>query len=146
MALALASVVGVGASALAQYPPRMVLVLNPTTVAPRAEFTATLTGCTPGEVVTFSLVSGSATATCTGSATVTLTAPSTVGTFTVTASAPSGTASATLRVVAQAAAAEELPRSGSDSLPIVRIGAGLLIAGLGLIGVVWYRRRSSAAA
>jgi hypothetical protein len=146
MVLAVAPVLGIGAAAVAQYPPEVVLLVNPSTVSVGAHFTATFEGCTTGEVVNFSLVSDADSATCAaGVASVTLTAPDAAGTYTVTASASGGTATATLRVVDPDDVDAEIPQAGSDSLPIVRIGGAVLVAGLALVSVAWYRRRSAAA-
>jgi hypothetical protein len=143
LVLAATPVVLVGATAVAQYPPGLgTLVLSPTTVTTGGTFTATLTGCTTGDVIGFSLVSDGDTATCASVASVTLTAPATPGTYTVFASVADESVTATLTVVG-IDEDENLPDAGSDSLPIVRIGTGLLLAGLGLVGVAWYRRRSS---
>jgi hypothetical protein len=160
-----------GAAAAAQeepYPPGApTLTLSPSTVAPGGTFGATLTGCSLGDVVTVSLVSDSASATCSGggggsargimqepggTASVTLTAPTDPGTYTVTATAPGVSATATLTVAVPAAPAPApaappgaLPVTGSDSgVPIAQIAAGVLLAGAGLVAVATYRRRRSA--
>ena len=150
MMLAAALVLGSSAAAAAQQqpypPPTGTLVLSQSSVAPGGSFTATLNGCTDSEAVNFTVAGDSATATCDdGVATATLRAPSEADTYTVTATSPTVSATATLAVVGPDDD-DELPQAGSNTTPIVQLGLGVLVAGLGLVGVAWYRRRSSAAA
>ena len=146
--VASAPLLGSAALAPVPYPPPAVsLVLTPSTVAPGGTFTATFNGCTAGQVVTFTLTSDSESATCAASAVVTLTAPRAAGTYTVTATSPTASATATLTVRAPAPAPSgALPSTGSDSAPIAQIAGGVLLAGIGLASVAFYRRRSSTAA
>lgn len=152
-----ALILGTGAAAGAQDPPYPpdddALVLSPGTVAPGGTFSVTLTGCTDGEEVVFTVSGDSDTATCVGgSATGTLTAPTAPGTYTVTATSPTASASATLTVAADdddddgddGDDGDELPATGSDSAPIAQLAGGALLAGIGLVGVAWYRRRATA--
>jgi hypothetical protein len=152
-----------GGAAVSAYPPEApVLTLSPSTVTPDGSFSATLTGCALGEVVEFSLVSDSDTATCSGpgganrgiiqqdggSASVTLTAPTEPGNYTLTATTPTVSATATLTVAAAAPAPSpeaSLPTTGSDPAPIVQWAVGLVLAGLGLAGVAYHRHRSAPA-
>jgi LPXTG-motif cell wall-anchored protein len=127
------------------------LVLSSSTVAPGGTFSVTLNGCTDGEEVVFTVSGDSDTATCVGgSATGTLTAPTAPGTYTVTATSPTASATATLTVVAadddddDGDDGDELPATGSDSAPIAQLAGGALLAGIGLVGVAWYRRRATA--
>ncbi len=150
MMLAAAPVLGASGLAAAQsveYPlDDVTLVLSRSSVAPGGSFTATLNGCTDGEVVSFTVAGDSATATCDdGVASATLSAPSEADTYTVTATSPTVSATATLEVVGPDDDGE-LPQAGSNTTPIVQLGLGVVVAGLGLVGVGWYRRRSSAAA
>jgi LPXTG-motif cell wall-anchored protein len=159
VALAAAPVLMTTAAASAYPPGAPTLTLSPSTVAPGGAFGATFTGCALGDTVTVSIEGGaSASATCSGtgggtargimqeggpSASVMLNAPTVPGTYTVTATAPGASATATLTVTAAAPAGPSLPTTGSDtSIPITQVAIGVLLAGLGLVGVAWYRRKS----
>ena len=78
------------------------VVLSTATPAPGSTFTATLTGCTAGEIVQFSVAETGATVPCAGtSATASLTAPSAPGSYAVSAVAgASGVRDAAQLVVA----------------------------------------------
>lgn len=120
----------------------------------------------PGSTVTFNFFSqpvllGTAAADASGIATLEATIPTnaTPGTHTIVASgiAPDGSpleVSTTITVVADGAdgaavgggaAGGDLPRTGSNSVPVARIGAALLAVGGGLLFVT-RRRRAAAAA
>jgi LPXTG-motif cell wall-anchored protein len=145
------------------YPPGNLAVLAPGTVAPGASFQATFVGCPPGETVNFVFNGTTNPVACNGaagqyrlptvaglpSATVTLVAPTTPGTYTIVASGATtgATASATITVVGAAPGATPsggLPETGSDSAPTAKIGAGLIAVGAGLTAVAVRRRRAHA--
>lgn len=84
-----AALLALGAPAQADYPPGQIatLVAVPAVGGPGYTVTATVSNCYPGESLTFTLVSSTATATCsttTFQATVQLTAPAAVGFYDVT--------------------------------------------------------------
>lgn len=130
--------------------------------------TFTVTGCTPGETLTFTLnnvVLG--TAVCqaparlttgaivglllpqqagTGSATFTTTVPTTPGTYTYTVTGNQGFSRSTVVTVAAAATppAGGLPATGSGGInQTMMAAAGLFAVGLGLFAVTLIRRRQS---
>lgn len=148
------------------YPPRSTALLAPSTVAPGASFQATFGGCSLGETVNFVFNGTTTPGRCNGpagesrlpnvaglpSATVTLVAPTTPGTYTIVATgATSGaTASATVTVLGAtpggggATPGGGLPATGSDSAPTVQIAAGLIAVGAGLTAVAVRRRKAHA--
>jgi LPXTG-motif cell wall-anchored protein len=144
-----------GSTAFAQgapYPPPAVsLFLAPSTLGAGRSFTATFNGCSTGEAIRFTLMSDSDSATCANSAAaVTLTAPTAPGTYTVTATSTVSSASASLTVLAPSKGSTTpvhptIPGTGTDSAPIALIAGGVLLAGIGLAAVAWYRRRSPVA-
>jgi LPXTG-motif cell wall-anchored protein len=141
------------------YPPRSETLVVPSTVGPGQSFQATFVGCAGGEDVNFVLDGKTTSGRCMGpagatrrpnqaglpSATVTLVAPTTPGTYTIVATgATSGlSASATITVQAAAAPGGALPATGSDSAPTVQIAAGLFAVGAGLTAVGIRRRRAA---
>jgi LPXTG-motif cell wall-anchored protein len=141
------------------YPPRSESLVAPSTVAPGASFQATFVGCAGGEDVNVVLDGKTKSGKCKGpagstrlpnqaglpSATVTLVAPTTPGTYTIVATGEVSGLSATASITVQAAAAGgALPATGSDSAPTVQIAAGLLAVGAGLTVVGIRRRRAHA--
>ncbi|MEM1335965.1 MAG: hypothetical protein AAGG08_21155 [Actinomycetota bacterium] len=108
---------------------------------------ATLTDeCEPTAAPGFALL-GSATAT--GVATFTVTAPSTVGGYTATAtgSASGALGAVTFTVSAASTPTGGLPATGSDGIGTTTwIAGSLLLVGLGLFAVATVRRRQPAAA
>lgn len=164
---------GASAANAGVYPPGSdPLILSATTVVAGQPFTVTLTDCALGETVEFTVSGSSDSETCggagggdtrflqapgTGTATGTLTAPSTPGEYTVSATGlTSGrSATATITVVAagagtgddDGAGAGGLPATGSDTTATTLwVAGGALLAGLGLTGVAMYRRRRPVAA
>jgi LPXTG-motif cell wall-anchored protein len=146
-----------------QYPPgAFFLSLSDTTVVPGQ--TITVTGAvTPGATsVTFTFFSvaqdlGSATPDADGNVSTSLTIPTdaTLGDHTITATDSTGLeVSADVTVVSAdgagagapgaAGAAGALPRTGSDSLPLLPVGAGLVAVG-GVILLVTRRRLKASA-
>ena len=141
------------------YPPQSESLVVPSTVAPGASFQATFVGCAGGEDVNFVLDGKTTSGKCKGpagatrmpnqaglpSATVTLVAPTTPGTYTIVATGEVSGLSATASIIVQAAAAGgALPATGSDSAPTVQIAAALLAVGAGLTVVGIRRRRAHA--
>lgn len=143
------------------YPPAAGSLIAPGTVAPGASFQATFQGCPGGESVDFVLNGTTTSAVCNvpaglagfrrpsaavlPSATATLVAPTTPGTYTISATGTTSglSATATITVVA-ATPGGLLPTTGSDSAPIVQIAAGLFAVGAGLTVVGIRRRRAHA--
>ena len=82
------------------------------------------------------------------SASVEVTAPTEPGTYDVSATGILSGASAagTLTVAAPATPGGGLPSTGSDAIPVVQIGAGLVAVGTGLAVVAGMRRRKITAA
>jgi hypothetical protein len=140
------------------YPPAAGFLIAPGTVAPGASFQATFQGCAGGESVDF-VLNGTTTSTACNvlagfrrpsaavlpSATATLVAPTTPGTYTISATGTTSglSATATITVVA-ATPGGLLSTTGSDSAPIVQIAAGLFAVGAGLTVVGIRRRRAHA--
>lgn len=100
-------------------------------------------GCDPGSTVTIlvgGVVVGTTVADANGDFTFVITAPGTPGPAEVTAQCGVETFSLTLNVVAAAAGASgQLPTTGSDAFPLVKIGAVLM--GAGAIAVLAARRQ-----
>ena len=104
-----------------------------------------------GATVTFTLnpggsVIGTATANSSGEASLTFTAPSTVGTYTVTATAPNtcgGGGTTTETTEFEVASEAPLPSSGTESGALLRWAATVLGVGIALVVVTLMRRRSS---
>jgi LPXTG-motif cell wall-anchored protein len=141
------------------YPPRSETLVAPSSVAPGASFEVMFVGCAGGEDVNVVLDGKTTSAVCQGpagatrmpnqaglpSATVTLVAPTTPGTYTIVATGETSGLSATATITVQAAAAGGvLPTTGSDNAPIVQIAAGLFAVGAGLTAVGIRRRRAHA--
>ena len=147
--LCLVGLVGMATPAFAGegYADEDALVLSDSTVAPGAEFTATVGVCQPGTEAAFDIdgnAAGTGTAGDDGQASAVLTAPTAEGTHTVTGSCtgPDGEAVVLSSTLTVGAAGGPLPATGSDSsLPLARIGLGVLVAG-GLLVLLASRRRS----
>jgi LPXTG-motif cell wall-anchored protein len=154
IALALAAVaamiLGFGAVANAgTYPPggQSVTVSSPT-VGPGGTVTVTV-NCTPGETVTATLGSATATAACGPDATAVLSisAPTTAGVFNGTVNGSVSGPLGSFTVTVQAAGTTPLPATGSDGTSTMTfLAAGLLVVGIGLFAVATIRRRRSPAA
>lgn len=152
------------ASAQGDYPPTGTLTLDKTTVPQGGEVTATMTGCAPGADVHFVLNSdpvdlGVRQADADGVATITFQVPTgfPTGAHTVTSSclAPNGeilVLSAELTVTAAGgdsggttggggSGTGTLPRTGSDSTNLLRVGALLVAAGGAVVLIT--RKRSA---
>lgn len=120
-------------------------------VPPGGSQTVTVTGFCNGATVTFTLnpggsVIGTATANSSGEASLTFTAPSTVGTYTVTATAPNtcdGGGTTTETTEFEVASEAPLPSSGTESGALLRWAATVLGVGIALVVVTLMRRRSS---
>jgi LPXTG-motif cell wall-anchored protein len=162
-ALVVAVFVPATASALVEYPPGgFTLTLSAGTVPPGGAVTATVNGCDVGVGLSLSVdgTSISASATCGaaatagfrrpaapvgGSATLTINAPTTPGTYTVRVAETGGqlrSATATLTVAAAGATTVpvgSLPSTGSETGPVATVGAIVLVLGVG--AVVIARRR-----
>lgn len=150
-----------GASNVSAYPPgtEATLTFSASTVAPGASFTATFTGCQLGETVNVVLDGTTVSGACNGAAgsrrlpsatgqavaIVTLTAPTTPGTYEVVATGTTSGASASATItVAAATGGGTIPATGSDSsIPATQIAGGLVIVGAGLAGVAGVRRRKT---
>jgi LPXTG-motif cell wall-anchored protein len=137
------------------YPPVVPSVtVTPSTVGPGGTVTVTA-NCTPGETVTVTLESATASAPCgeDGTVTLTISAPSAVGTYngTVagTVSGPLGSFAVTVLAAGPTPTTPTggLPSTGSDGTnTTTMIAAGLLVVGLGLFAVATVRRRQTPAA
>ena len=143
------------------YPPAAGLLLTPGKIQPGATFEATFEGCPGGETVDFVLNGTTTSAPCNvpagpagfrrpsvaelPSATATLRAPTTPGTYTFSATGATTGLSATATIaVATATPDGLLPTTGSDSAPIVQVGAGLFATAACLTVVGIRRRRAHA--
>jgi len=138
------------------YPGGATLTLSKSTVSQGGALSATMTGCQPGESVSFVLNStpfdmGTVPAGSDGTGTVTVTIPSSFppGAHTVTSTCGSLTLSANVTVLSQAATnttvvAAPLPITGSDSGSLVRGGIALVSLGALLVvaATTVARRRS----
>lgn len=130
----------VGASS---YPPgTAVLDLSDQIVPPGTDFVASVSGCIPGETVTFIFIgSDDVTVICgaDGVATTTLTAPQTPGTYDVIAVL--GTTGITLIDTITVAVQTTIPRTGSDGLSTsIPIGIGFVLFGAAFLAVARVRR------
>jgi uncharacterized membrane protein YtjA (UPF0391 family) len=166
MIAAAAAVFGFGVVAEAQTGPyggTGTATVSSPVVVPGGTVTITVTGCTPGEIVTFRLGPASATAPCTvsislgsvvigalvaqtpgtGTATATLPVPTTPGNYTGTATAPSGfSASFAVAVQVTSPPATGLPATGSGGIDTTTgIALGLFVVGLGLFAASQVRLR-----
>ena len=129
-----------GASNAAAQP---ALTLSPSTVMAGTSFQAVLSGCSAGETIDFVIEEidiDPVAAVCASSgqtAVATLVAPTLGGLWTVTAtgSASRITASAALTVTGGEEVPVETPATGSHTVPIVLLGAGLLGVGAALASV-----------
>ena len=145
---ATAVVIGAGAAGASTPASAPVLTLTPSTVAAGTGFEAVLTGCSVGDTVTFAIKGtdlDTVTATCAApapSASADLVAPTLADTYTVTATASTGGAvSASLVVTGGEEPPVDIPSTGSDSAPIVLIGAGLVAAGGAVVSLTRRRAR-----
>jgi hypothetical protein len=165
-----AAIFGFGVVAEAQYGAvNAVVTAVPPVVTPGGQFRTTFTGCTPGESVTFVLVSSNARGACTGgaalgsivglvlpaqqagtgSATVELTAPGAPGVYngTATTSQSGLTQPFTITVTQAVTPPGGLPATGSGGISTtMTVAGGLFAIGLGLFAVTQLRRRQSAVA
>ena len=143
------------------YPPAAGTLIAPGTVAPRARFQATFEGCPGGESAHFVLNGKTMSASCnvpagpTGfrrpstaalpSATATLVAPKTPGTYAISATGTASGLSANATITVVAATPEGLLRTtGSGRAPIVQVAPALFAVGAGLTVVGLRRRRAHA--
>ena len=150
-----------GQAAAQQYPGTATLTLSPSTVAPGGSVTATLSPCTLGETVSFTVAGTTHAATCAGTgggaargimtpagptASVTFAAPTAPGTYVVTATYSGGVATATLTVAAPATGGGRgtAISTGADSDTPLWVAGTALVAGCALVGVAWRRRRPAA--
>ena len=172
LAVTAAAAVVLGSAGVADagvYPPNgKTVTVQDSTVPPGGPVSVT-TNCTVGETVTFVLEGSSDTETCTpstdggnnftaavaGTATGTVNAPTTPGTYIGTVTGSISGALGTFTVVVEGATATtaaptstgSLPATGSDGTSTMTlIAGGLLIVGLGMFGVATARRRQDTAA
>jgi hypothetical protein len=131
----------------AAYPIEELAVTAPTGVLkPSGTFTATATDCVDGETVTFTVVATGASATDTcegGSASAQLPTPPSSGTYVVQASGSQSQQLATTQITV---GSSSLPRTGSDSNNLLRLGFIAGAFGVALVGVAAIRRRAPRAA
>lgn len=150
---------GVGSAAHAQYGTTPPVTISPSNPAPGATFTLGITGCSAGEVLTTTFNGRTSTTTCTASATlsgdvaalggtgtasITLQAPTAPGTYSGTVVGNLGFNQSFQVVVAGSATAPGggLPATGTDSTSTtMAIAFGVFVIGLGLVGVTQVRRR-----
>jgi hypothetical protein len=151
LALALISasalVFGFGMVAEAQYGTTPAVTASPSTVVAGGTTTVTATGCTPPEVLTFTITGGaSQTATCVaGSASVQLAVASSAGTYPGTVVGSLGFSQPfSIVVTAPTTPPGGLPATGSDGIGATTgMAIGLLMVGLGLFAVAQFRRRQA---
>jgi hypothetical protein len=147
-ALVVLALATLAAPAGAQYGPTPTVTVNDTTPEPGQTITVTGQGCPANEVVQLlfdGTVIGSTTADANGnwSAQVTIPASATPGTHTLTSRCGAIVLNVTLTVPA-AAAAPTLTRTGSDSLPLARMGIALVTVGALALYASRTRRRQLA--
>jgi hypothetical protein len=135
---AVSLVVGGSAAGIRAAAAQAALTLSPSTIMAGTNFQAVLSGCSAGETIDFVIEETDldpVAAVCASpgqTAAATLVAPTLGGPWTVkaTGSASGITASATLTVTG----GEEVP-TGSNTVPIVLVGAGLLAVGAAIASV-----------
>jgi LPXTG-motif cell wall-anchored protein len=143
------SIAGGSAALASTYPPPdPILSLSDRELPPNTPFEATVTGCQPGEDVTFYLIGNDPiTVTCgpDGTATVTLVSPPTPGPYDVTAvlTTTGVTLIDTIRVVATPVT-PTIPKAGSDGVSAtVLLGGGFVLLGGAFLLVARLRRRDT---
>ena len=137
---AVSLVVGGSAAGTRTAAAQSALTLSPSTVMAGTSFQAVLSGCSAGETIGFVIEDTDldpVSAACTSpgpTAVATLVAPTLGGPWTVTAtgSASGITASAPLTVTGGEEVPVESPVTGSHTVPMVLVGAGLLAVGAAL--------------
>ncbi len=154
---------GPGATAVAYPPSDAVLSVSERTLPPSTPFEATVSGCTPGESVTFNLVDNDpVTVTCgaDGIATTTLISPTTPGRYDVTAVLANGTVlTVTITVISAVTTTVPptattvvtgpgtIPSTGTDATSTTLLfGGGLVIFGAAFLLVARLRRRDDSTA
>lgn len=163
-AMAALAVLGVAmlltaASASAQYSGGVTLTLTSTSVPQGGTLGATMTGCLPGETITFTLNGnppfpmGTTVADATGKGSVTITVPSTfpTGPTSVTSVCGTKTLSSNVTITARSvtptptSVSGYLPTTGSDSDGLVRGGVALVATGaLLLVAATAFRHKRDA--
>ena len=142
VAVVVAALMAIGLSSIAAaYPPDdVVLDVSERVLPPSTSFVATVSGCTPGEMVTFSLVGNdSITVVCdgTGTATAILVSPPTPGRYDVTAILENGTI-----LTVSITVTGDIPRTGTDATSSTLLaGGGLVLFGTAFLVVARLRRR-----
>ena len=159
LVLTVVSLLTVSAAGAQTYPGDGVLTVSTPTVVQGGVLSATVTGCVPGETISFVLTPGpfnmgTVVADSTGKGTVTVTVPANTapGAYTVTATCGTQVLTASVQVLgvsvtpapAPAPAATALPRTGSDSDGLVRAGVAFVAVGGVLVAATMAisRRRS----
>lgn len=151
---------GMSTAGAQTYPGEATLTLSQPTVFQGAAFSATMTGCTPGETIRFVLTSdpiemGTVVADATGTGTITFTVPANypTGPHTVTSTCGTQVLTANIEVLARAVtpattpSSTPLPVTGSDTDLFVRAGVSLVaVGGLLVVAAFAARRRSGSAA
>jgi hypothetical protein len=165
LVIAAVAIFGSGVAAQAStYPPGGTVVAPPE-VLPGGSFTATITGCTPSEVMTFLFLGGSELGICelpqalmgrsaaltvgTGTASATFNAPTANGNYEVMVTGSLGfRGSVSVSVTSAVAPATPtapsggLPATGTDGIPTMTMMAlGFFVVGGGLLTVSQMRRR-----
>jgi len=146
---------GVSAAGAAEYPPSSASAsASASTVSPGGTLTITGSGCLANSEVSMTLLSdpvslGLVTANAGGafSTAVTIPADTPAGAHTIVVACTGADGNAVtqniaIAVAASASRSDTLPRTGSDSPPVILIGAGLLLVG-GVLAVAARRRRTA---
>ncbi len=145
--VALVAALSFGSTAAAYPPDIPVLDVSEDDLPPSTPFDATVTGCTPGETVTFYLVGNDPiTVICdgTGVATVTFISPPTPGRYDVTAILEDGTI---LTISITVTDPGDIPKTGTDATSsTLLIGGGLVLFGAAFLVVARLRRREQTTA
>lgn len=123
-----------------------VVTVTPPSSPAGGTITVEVTGCEPGSsvVVAFDGSTTTVTVDASGSAVITLTAPTTAGTYPGTATCGTEVASFSAVVTAPVTPLGGLPATGSGGVSTTTgIALGLLAVGFGLFGVTQIRRRQT---
>lgn len=139
------AVLGVGATANAYPPDAPEVTVDNLSPVPGGTVTATVTGCVDGETVTFTLEdSSTSTISSGGTATGTVTAPTTPGVYTLEVVCGDLVQTVTITVSEPAPTpVPGLPATGGGGIGTTTgLALGLLVIGLGILGVGQVRRRS----
>lgn len=160
LVVGLVVLMGMSTAGAQTYPGEATLTLSQPTVPQGGSFSATMTGCAPGESIRFVLTSdpiemGTVVAGPTGTGTVVFTVPTDyqTGPHTVTSTCGTQVLTANIEVLARAVtpstrpSSTPLPVTGSDTDLFVRAGVSLVaVGGLLVVAAFAARRRNGSAA